>query len=422
MDLSSQVSHHRVCITGFTSRVSHHGLTFGKKTAPPKKKCVLITGGGTGGHIYPALALAQAIESLGDLDSPVSVEMVGSQQGLEKDIFPRYPFPFHLLRTGKWNQQSLSEGRGRRLLSRGETLFFLFFAVLRCLWILWKKRPYRVIGMGGYASFPLLWTACFFGYKKKTALWEANTVPGLANRYLIPKVRFVYLHFPETQKYFQTHQRQKTQVVGFPLRKELEAALEVSSEALPQEPAEEPFFSVLVIGGSQGSVFINDLMVSLWQNHRQKMQGIRVIHQTGAGDYSRILKRYGSLLSPQNAQIEVHSYFHSPIEAYSRTHLVLCRAGAGTLAELAAQRKAALLLPLPHSANDHQKKNALYLREAGAASMMLFHELNAQSLLEAILSFKENPQKRQSHRRKIGLFYKREVARRMAGDFMSKEV
>ena len=262
-------------------------------------------------------------------------------------------------------------------------------------------------------------------------------MPGLANRYLMPKVKRVYLHFEETQKYFRPHPSQKIQGVGFPLREEMESRAfkesKVLSHALPQETEEKPFFSILVLGGSQGATSINDLMVELWKEHAQEMQGISVIHQTGFKDYPRVFKQYGrygfalSSLSPSSSsssssppKIEVHAYLHSPFVAYSRAHLVICRAGAGTLAELAAQQKVALLLPLAHAANDHQKKNALYFKEAGAASMIEAHHLNVQSLLKEILFLKENPQKRQAYHQKIGLFYKKDVAKKMAEDLFVK--
>ena len=250
-----------------------------------KQKClrILLTGGGTGGHIYPALALAEAIQNLcpkqqspnpkssGDGEPyTYKAELVGSQSGLEKKIFPKYDFPFYLLRMGKWSQH---KGGWKGLWGKSLTLYFLFFAVLRCFWILFQKRPHVVLGTGGYASFPLLWTACLCGFK--TALWEANVVPGLANRYLMGKVQTVYLHFAETQKHFPLKPKQRVKVVGFPLRKEMETLVP------PSFPKEKNHFCILVLGGSQGASPINDAVLELWKRHGLDMEGITMVHQTG---------------------------------------------------------------------------------------------------------------------------------------------
>ncbi|MCB0413417.1 MAG: glycosyltransferase, partial [Bdellovibrionales bacterium] len=203
------------------------------------KKIVVIAGGGTGGHIYPALAIAEALKIK---DSEVEIHFVGTGQGLEAKIIPSYGYPLHFVPVGMLNSNV-------NLVTRIKTLLLLPFAFLKALWLVFKLKPNLVLGVGGYASAPMVFLSSLL--RKKTYLWEPNAYPGLANRYLSKWVDASLVVFESAKEYLQSKNFYK---VGLPVRKEIES-LAKKDVALSKDDA----FKILIFGGSQGALRINEV-------------------------------------------------------------------------------------------------------------------------------------------------------------------
>jgi UDP-N-acetylglucosamine--N-acetylmuramyl-(pentapeptide) pyrophosphoryl-undecaprenol N-acetylglucosamine transferase len=320
---------------------------------------VIIAGGGTGGHIYPGVAIARAVEKL---HPEVKVTFVGARGGLEEKIVPREGFPLRVVPVGKLHH---SVG----LMTRLKTLITLPFAFLEAWKILRSLKPVAVLGVGGFASGPILFVASLFGYR--TLIWEPNAYPGLANRLLARRVDESLLVFEEAAKHLRSR---RTMMSGLPVR----------STMIPAPRAASAPLRVLVFGGSQGAHFINQLLPAALREGDSWMDGIELVHQTGPRDYIATLDAY------KGSPFSVHEYLHDMDRRYAWADLVVCRSGASTVAEICACRKAAIFIPLPTAADDHQRKNAEVLAKADAAMMCLQSELTPESFRATLKRFRDD--------------------------------
>jgi UDP-N-acetylglucosamine--N-acetylmuramyl-(pentapeptide) pyrophosphoryl-undecaprenol N-acetylglucosamine transferase len=321
----------------------------------------LIAGGGTGGHLMPALAIAQAVRTLAPAVEPV---LVGSERGVEARLLPTRDFRFHLLP---------SEPIYRRAWWKNLRLPLTTLKVLRRLDdILSQEAPEAVLGTGGYASAPVVWLAARRGIP--TAIQEQNAYPGLATRWLAPRVRQIFLGLPEARDRLRPGARTEVFVTGNPITPPDPSRRPAARERFGLPP-ETPV--VLITGGSQGALAINQAVAD-WLE-RGGAQGLVVLWATGAGSYAR----FASYHRPPAVQV---TEFLDPIaDAYAVADLVVARAGMMTGAELCAWGLASILIPLPSAAADHQTLNARALEAAGASRLLPQRNLSPERLGGLIL-------------------------------------
>ena len=331
---------------------------------------ILIAAGGTGGHIYPALAIADALKSHG-----ISVEFVGTPGGLENKLVPPKGYPVYHLPIGRLNGKIST---GERLM----TLLKMPYAFWVSARLLKRTRPALVLGVGGHASGPLLLMASRLGYR--TAIWEPNAMPGLANRILARFVDECWVVYPEARALLKN---EHARTAGMPVRREIERG--------PSGDAASTKFRILVFGGSQGARGINDAVVAMVKGAGAWLNQIEFVHQTGASDFARVREAYGPDLATY--PVELREYLHDMGDQYAKADLVIARSGTGTLSELAACGKVAILIPFPFAADDHQRKNAESLVQKDAAVLIVQKDLTPGRLKAEIDRLREDPE----HRRRM---------------------
>jgi len=316
---------------------------------------MLLAGGGTGGHLFPAIAIA---EQLLRQDQKAEVRFVGTARGLEAKLLPKLGLSLELI--------DMVGLVGRGLTGAAQLLPKLYRSLRQSLKIIGDFRPDIVVGVGGYSSFPVLCAAGLKGIP--FILHEQNAKAGLSNRVLAYFAERICLSIPGSGDNLP---QRKLVITGNPLRQgvvELEAAL----------PGEG---KILIFGGSLGAHAINELMMNSLPILRQMGITASVIHQTGEADAEQVRATY---LAAGETQTEVLPFIEDMATAYKNARLVVCRAGATTIAELCACGRPALMIPLPSAAADHQTANATAMETAGAVKMLVQSELNAEMLAEAI--------------------------------------
>lgn len=327
---------------------------------------MVIAGGGTGGHFFPGLAVAEALTA----DGTSSALFVGSAHGIEARVAPPTGFPFHAL--------EIRGARGGGPRAAAAFALHLPLAVVTAWRILRQFRPHLVVGLGGYGSVPVVVAAWLRAIP--TVLLEQNVRPGMANRVLARLSTRVCTNFAGSATYFPTGKAVHT---GNPVRRLLEAADSGRSG-----------FTVFAFGGSQGAHTVNHAMVGAVQKLRESVPDLRVVHQTGAADEEWVRTRYREMA----ADADVLPFVDDMGSAYGRADLVVCRAGATTLAELTALGKPSILVPYPYAADDHQRANAEVFVDAGAAEMILDAEASADALAGRIAALASN----RSHLQEMG--------------------
>lgn len=317
---------------------------------------VILAGGGTGGHLFPGLAVAREFQRR---DAMTEILFVGTEHGIEARVLPREGFRLEFIPV-----RGL-KGRGVRGLL--DALYGIPAGFVRSLRIIRKFRPECVIGLGGYASGPFLLASKWKGIR--CAIMEQNLRPGFTNKLLARGVDRIFTSYRDSAAYF-------------PRSKVLETGNPVRWRNLP-ECATGDKFTLLVFGGSAGAHRVNIAVIEALTRLTDLAHGLYLIHQTGEADFPVIHEAYGSL--PFAA--EVVPFIEKMDEAYARADLVLCRAGATTVAELTAFGKAAILVPYPYAIYDHQRWNAKALADQGAAEMILDQELSGEDLAGRIRAY-----------------------------------
>ena len=324
----------------------------------------ILAGGGTGGHVIPALAIAHQLKKSYNAECL----FIGTARGIENRLVPAAGFPLQLVRVGALNRVSFA--------TRLKTIFDLPRAVWDAGRMLNEFSPDIVIGVGGYASGPAMLAA--LGKHVPTLAFEPNVVPGFANRVVAKFVSGAAVHFQETAKYFR-----HAEVTGVPVR---QAFFEI-------KPRHGGTPTLLVFGGSQGAHAINEAIFRCLSVLQREAPGIRIIHQTGERDYNDALAAYRTLAESASSMCEVSKFIEDMPSAFAQADLVVCRSGASTVAEIAAAGKPAVFVPFPRAADDHQRVNAEALARAGAAVVVEESKLEGVWLAETIAALLQDPQR-----------------------------
>ncbi len=332
-------------------------------------RCV-IAGGGTGGHLFPGMAIAEAFV---EREEGNEVLFIGTERGIEAKVLPGGKF---LLRTIR-----AKPIQGKSLLEKGKAIWSLPKAISEASSILKEFQPQLVLGVGGYASGPALLAAFLLG--KKRAIQEQNVMPGMTNRILKWFSQRIFVSFEEARKYFP---EKKTLVTGNPIRKEFLAHLREDGRSTKKKDR----FTLLIFGGSAGAHRINQAMVEALDHLLEIRSSLKIVHQTGDEDFDVVSKAYRE----KGFEALVRPFFGDLATYYQTSDLVICRSGASTVAELAVCGKAALLIPYPYAAHDHQLINAKKLVDLGAAKMILDRELRGETIAQIILHLYEHPEER----------------------------
>ena len=315
----------------------------------------ILAGGGTGGHVIPALAIANELKK----NYAAEVLFIGTARGIENRLVPAAGYPLQLVRVGALKNVSL--------VTRAKTAFDLPRAVWDAGHMLNEFAPDVVIGVGGYASGPAMLAALVKHIP--TLAFEPNVVPGFANRVVARFVSGAAVHFEETTEYFR-----HAKVTGVPVRQaffEIPVLIDKKRGGTP---------TLLVFGGSQGAHAINEAMVRCLPELRRQAPGIHIIHQTGERDYNDALVAYKSV----GESADVFKFIEDMPAAFARADLVVCRSGASTVAEISAAGKPAIFVPFPRAADDHQRVNAEALARSGAAVVVEESKLEGVWLAETI--------------------------------------
>ena len=323
---------------------------------------VILAGGGTGGHVIPALAIANELQKNYDAE----LLFIGTGRGIENRLVPAAGYPLELLRVGALKNVSLA--------TRARTAFDLPQAIWGASKLLNEFAPDVVIGVGGYASGPAMLTAIV--KHVPTLAFEPNVVPGFANRIVARFVSAAAVHFKETQKYFR-----HAELTGVPVRP--------GFFGIPPKRSGKP--TLLVFGGSQGAHAINEAMIRCLPELRRQAPGICILHQTGERDYNEAASAYNAFTACGDESAQVFKFIEDMPAAFARSDLVVCRSGASTVAEIAAAGKPAIFVPFPRAADDHQRVNAEVLAREGAAVVVEEPKLDGVWLAETISALLGDP-------------------------------
>ena len=341
---------------------------------------LIVAGGGTGGHLFPALAIAETLMSE---DPSSKVLFVGTKRGIEAKLIPQTGFPIKyvsargIMRTGIWN--TIKAGAEIPL------------GIMQSLKIIRDFRPDFVLGVGGYASAPTLVAALLLNIE--TGIQEQNSIMGAANRMLAKFVNKIFVSWEDTSP--KTPET-KTFLVGNPIRSSL-----LSVQAVKERKGS---FNILIFGGSRGAESLNQGMIEHLKELEDLSSQIKIVHQTGSDLYDQVKTAYAA----SGLKAEVINFINNMGDYYSWADLVVCRAGASSLAEITAVGKPAIVVPFPFAAEDHQTKNASWLRDRNAVRIVKDEDLKYGSLAVEIKRLIASPAELESmayNARKIGKPY-----------------
>ncbi len=317
---------------------------------------VLIAGGGTGGHVIPALAIARELRDAHGAE----VRFVGTARGLETRLVPEAGFPLELIRVGQLKNVSI--------VTKLRTVADLPLGVVRCVELVRSFKPDVVVGVGGYASGPAMMAAILL--RIRTLAFEPNAVPGLANKLVGRFVSAAAVNFDGTRSFFRG-----ATVTGIPVRR---AFFEIAARPERSVPR------LLVFGGSQGARVLNEMMPKIAGRLLGAVPELEIVHQTGGRHELSTRQLYEGAGLAGESRMRVQPYLDDMVGEFAGADLMLCRSGASTMAELAAAGKPSVLVPFPLAADDHQRKNADAFVAAGAAEMIVEAELTEERLLAAL--------------------------------------
>jgi UDP-N-acetylglucosamine--N-acetylmuramyl-(pentapeptide) pyrophosphoryl-undecaprenol N-acetylglucosamine transferase len=322
----------------------------------------ILAGGGTGGHVIPALAIAQELKT----QHGAEVLFVGTSRGIENRLVPAAGYKLKLVEIGALKKVSIA--------TRVKTLFDLPRAIARAKQILTEFRPDVVIGVGGYASGPMMLAAVMSDIP--TIAFEPNVVPGFANKIVGVMASAAAVQFAETCKYFR-----RCTVTGVPVRQEFFQVRDGAAQGEPKSscglncPA-----TLLVFGGSQGARAINEAVIGALPQLEARVPNLHIIHQLGEKDYEAAQASYLHC----GLSAELSPFITNMADAFRRSDLLVCRSGASTIAEITAAGKPSILVPFPHATDDHQTRNAEALVRVGAAIMIRERDLRPETLFETV--------------------------------------
>ncbi|MDO8461580.1 MAG: undecaprenyldiphospho-muramoylpentapeptide beta-N-acetylglucosaminyltransferase [Deltaproteobacteria bacterium] len=322
----------------------------------------MIAGGGTGGHIFPGLALADAFRAR---DPKSEILFVGTERGLERKLVPEKGYPLSLI--------PIRRLKGESLLGRLRTFLGIPASLWHCQKLIRRFQPDLVVGVGGYSSGPVVLAASML--RRRVILLEQNSVAGLTNRILGRFADRIFTHFKESASYF----KRQVSCLGNPVRQEILEQFKTTTKT-------SQLFTVLILGGSQGATPINKAVTeALSPLFRDK---IRFLHQTGEKDYPWVKEAYRQ----GGFQAEVFPFIQEIGRYYKEADFVIARSGAMTVTELAACGRASLLIPYRFAADNHQQKNAEALVQAGAARILLNEEVTGKRIALILEEFLKNPE------------------------------
>ncbi len=320
---------------------------------------VIIAGGGTGGHVFPAISIAEEILKR---DPENEVLFVGTKSGLENKLVAQRGYEIKHINSGGIV--------GKGLFKRVSGVFSAAVGTIESASVIRSFKPDVVLGVGGYVSGPVVLSASIL--RLPTAICEQNSIPGVTNRILSKFVSSIFTTFEGCDKFFSTD---KIIVTGNPIRKDI-----LGSKS---KPAQLDSFTCLVFGGSQGAKRLNSSVPEALS--RSGIKDLRVIHQTGAND----LKNVQDFYNKHNISADVLTFIDDMAGAYARSDFVIGRAGAGTVAEITALGKPSLLIPFPYATHNHQLENAKTLETSGAALLIEDEDATPENLAQALEVFQD---------------------------------
>lgn len=342
----------------------------------------LMAGGGTGGHVLPAVAVARELQRRGHQSV-----FIGTRHGMEARLVPAAGFPIHWIDIGGLNRVAIWQ--------RLRTLWQLPRSTARVWSVIGRQRPRAVFSMGGYVAGPVVLAAVL--RRLPCVLMEPNAVPGLTNRRMARATARALVNFPETLNYFPAG---RAEVTGVPVRREF-------FEIPPRTPGET--FTVLITGGSQGSRTLNNAGRESWPLFAESNLPVRIIHQAG---------RQGAALEAEfhRARVkgELVEFIADMPAAFAQADLIVCRSGASTVSELAAAGRPSILVPFPFAADDHQLRNAEAMSRAGAARLIPDSEMNGRKLFDEVVSLMRRPEELRAMAERARLLAKPRAAERAA--------
>ena len=326
---------------------------------------VVIAGGGTGGHLFPGIALAKALRKS---DMTIEISFVGTKQGIESKVLPGEGFKLKTI---------ISSGLlGTKGIKRWVSWSKLPVGTAQSLCFLIRNRPNLVVGVGGYASAPLVFSAWLL--RIPILIHEQNAFPGMANKWLGKIADKVAVSYKESKEFFS---KKKVEVTG----NMIDEKLCQPKEKFPP-PLKQPF-GILILGGSQGAHSINMAMLEALDLLSDRKERLYITHQTGDADYENVKKKYAEKRFSAN----VMSFITDMPMRYRLASLVICRSGATTLAEVTAAGKVSALIPFPYAANNHQEHNARIIEAANAGEVILDEEISGERLAKSIKKAMDEP-------------------------------
>ena len=342
----------------------------------------VMTGGGTGGHVFPALAVARVLRDRGH-----KLLFIGTREAMESKLVPEAGYEIDFIRISGLNRVGIKK--------QVQTALRLPLSVGAAWRILKRFRPQAVFSMGGYVAGPVMIAAIFAGIP--LILMEPNAVPGFANRRVARKVYRALLGFESTRAWFP---KNRSEVTGLPVRPEFFGV----------RPKRNGAFTILITGGSRGARTLNRASRESWSLFRTSSEPVCIVHQTGAAEFETLAKGF----SAAGVEGSVTPFIANMAEAFSNADLVIARAGAGSVTEIAAAGMPSILVPLPFAADDHQRRNAEALVEAGAARMVLDAEMNGPRLFAEVEALRRNPGDLERMRTQVRQFARPGAAERAA--------
>jgi len=328
---------------------------------------LIVAGGGTGGHLFPGIAVAEEFLSR---DPANQVLFVGSERGIEARAIPRLGYQLELI--------SAAGIRGKGSLAKLKGAAMMLYGYAQSRKVLQQFKPDLVLGVGGYASLPMVLAAR--GMEIPRYIHEQNALPGMSNKVLSRVANKVFISLEESAKFFP---KDCTLLTGNPLRKQI---LEMLTGNV-QEQQQSETFQLFIFGGSQGAHALNiALPQAVAQLSPEYQARLKITHQTGEADLQQVQAAYQA----NGIEADVRPFIDDMATAYHRAELIICRAGATTIAEVTALGKACLFVPFPHATDDHQRKNAEALLKKGACEMLVEQEIGGKGLSNAIARLMEN--------------------------------